>query len=350
MISIRHLNKTFHFKAGDVHALRDVSLEIEQGEIFGVVGYSGAGKSTLVRCLNLLERPDDGYISVDGNVLLQTENRGTAQVPRFVPDRELNRVRKQIGMIFQHFNLLDRSTVYENIAYPLKYSGRSKAEIRGRVLELLDLRDKINAYPSQLSGGQKQRVAIARALANGPKVLLSDEATSALDPEATEVILELLKKLNRELGLTIVLITHEMSVIKSVCDRVAVMEDGRVVEEGATYDIFASPQTGIAKKFVDSTSNFGHLDELIRRRAEIIPDSRNGMLLQLTFVKDSIGETMISHISKTFPISVDIMLANVELLPQGPLGKMVVAILGEEKAIREAIDYMREKKIRVEVI
>lgn len=354
MILIRHLDKTYHFKTGDVHALRDVSLEIKQGEIFGIVGYSGAGKSTLVRCINLLERPDSGYVSVDGSVLLQTETcGGKTQVLRSVSDRELNKVRKQIGMIFQHFNLLDRSTVYENIAYPLKYSGKSKAEIRTRVLELLelvDLRDKINAYPSQLSGGQKQRVAIARALANDPKVLLSDEATSALDPEATEAVLELLKKLNRDLGLTIVLITHEMSVIKSICDRVAVMEDGRVVEEGETYNIFVSPKTKIAQKFVDSISNFGHLEELIQRRSEIIPDGVNGRLLRLTFVKDSIGETMISYISKTFQISVDIMLADVELLPQGPLGKMVVAILGTEKAISEAIDHMREKKITVEVI
>ena len=226
MIEIKNLNKTYHLKSGDVEAAKNVSLTIEDGEIYGIIGYSGAGKSTLVRCINLLEVPDSGEITVNGVRLTRMENTPKGEVLKRVSDKELNKARHGIGMIFQHFNLLDRSTVFDNIAYPLKYSGKSRQEIRERVhelLELVDLKDKENVYPSQLSGGQKQRVAIARALANNPGVLLSDEATSALDPEATESILNLLKKLNKQLGLTIVLITHEMTVIKTICSKVAVM-------------------------------------------------------------------------------------------------------------------------------
>ncbi len=220
MIEIKNLNKTFHLKSGDVVALKDVSLSVKDGEKYGVIGYSGAGKSTLVRCINFLETPDDGEIDIEffgsikaeGGVLSDSNGKK-------VTDKDLNKLRKGIGMIFQHFNLLDRSTVFDNIAYPLKGTSMTKAEIESRVFELLDtvdLREKADVYPSQLSGGQKQRVAIARALANNPRILLSDEATSALDPDATESILNLLKKLNEELGLTIIIITHEMSEIKNV--------------------------------------------------------------------------------------------------------------------------------------
>lgn len=354
MIKIQNLNKTYHLKSGDVGALRDVSLEIKDGEIYGVIGYSGAGKSTLVRCLNLLEKPDSGFVQVNGVTMVETvtDAKGN-QITTYIKEKELNQARRGIGMIFQLFNLLDRSTVFDNIAYPLKHSGMSKKEIRDRVVELLDLvdlRDKINVYPSQLSGGQKQRVAIARALANKPKVLLSDEATSALDPDATESILELLKKLNKQLGLTIVLITHEMSVIKSICDRVAVMENGSVVEEGNAYDIFAAPKAPITQKFVSSTSSLGKLDQLLAREAEFLPQGKSGSLVRLTFVKESVGETMISAISRNFRVNVDIVLANVELLQEGPLGKMIVVLKGEQADIKEAVEYLTANKVIVEVL
>lgn len=245
MINIQHMNKTFHLKTGDVEALNDVSLNIEAGQIYGVIGYSGAGKSTLVRCINLLETPDSGSLTVGDSGEIVIQNGKPMVSGKALKERQLGKLRRGIGMIFQHFNLLDRSTVFENIAYPLRYSGMKKEEIDKRVTELLalvDLTDKRDTYPSQLSGGQKQRVAIARALANNPQILLSDEATSALDPDATEAILTLLKQLNEKLGLTIVLITHEMAVIKAICHRVAVMEHGKVVEEGDVYDIFANPQ------------------------------------------------------------------------------------------------------------
>ena len=237
MIVLQNVSKTYRLKDARVEAIKDVSLRVQDGEIFGVIGYSGAGKSSLVRCINLLEVPDSGTISVNGTDITWSEGGAFKRLS----NHEMKKVRKKIGMIFQHFNLLDRSTVFGNVAYPLAYSGLAKEEICSRVfslLELVGLTDKAHAYPSQLSGGQKQRVAIARALANDPSVLLSDEATSALDPEATESILSLLKELNKKLNLTIILITHEMSVIKSICDKVAVMENGRVVEEGDVYSIF----------------------------------------------------------------------------------------------------------------
>jgi len=240
MINVEHLDKTYHLKNADVHAVDDVSLHIESGQIYGVIGYSGAGKSTLVRCLNFLEIPDSGSIEIEGFGKVNAK-QGSLDISQ----KKLRELRRSIGMIFQHFNLLDRSTVFDNVAYPLKYTGLSKKEIETRVdelLDLVDLADKKYVYPSQLSGGQKQRVAIARALSNNPKVLLSDEATSALDPDATESILKLLKDLNKRLGITIILITHEMSVIKSIANRVAVMENGKVVEEGDVYDIFANPK------------------------------------------------------------------------------------------------------------
>ena len=221
MIRLEHVSKTFTTKSGYVHAVKDISLDINEGEIFGIIGFSGAGKSTLVRCMNLLERPEEGSVIVDDKNLLELDGA------------QLREMRKKIGMIFQHFNLMRSRTVAQNVAFPLKKSGLSKEEIRQKVMELLelvDLSEKANVYPSQLSGGQKQRVAIARSLANDPKVLLCDEATSALDPQTTHSILKLIKDIIRKLNLTVVLITHEMGVVKEICDRVAVMEDGHIVD------------------------------------------------------------------------------------------------------------------------
>ena len=261
----------------------------------------------------------------------------------------MKKVRRGIGMIFQHFNLLDRSTVFDNVAYPLKYNGLKKEEIDARVtelLELVDLSDKRNVYPSQLSGGQKQRVAIARALANNPKVLLSDEATSALDPEATTSILNLLKELNKKLGLTIIIITHEMSVIKSICHRVAVMEKGRVVEEGDVYSIFAEPKQEITKKFIASQSSLAKISNLVNDPRVNNP-AEGGRLIKLTFLKNSVGESLISLVSQKFNVRLNIVLANVDMIQDSPLGEIIVVIKGEEKNIEAALAHFVEQKVKV---
>ena len=360
MIQLKGITKSYRAPDGSrISALSDVNLNIGRGEIYGVIGYSGAGKSTLVRCVNFLETPDEGSITVagfgtvrvSGGKLYLTQEGAAFEKP--MDEASLRRLRRSIGMIFQHFNLLDRSTVFENVAYPLKYLGRSKADIEKRVLELLDLvelSDKVDAYPSQLSGGQKQRVAIARALANDPAILLSDEATSALDPEVTESILELLKSLNRKLGLTIILITHEMSVIKSICTHVAVMENGRVVEEGSVYGIFTEPQKVITRRFVSATSGLNHLGRLLASQSPLVRTDENNLLVTLSFTKDSVGEAMISETSRRFDINLSIVLANVDLVQETPLGYTVVMAEGERKNIDEALEYLRANSVRVEVI
>ena len=357
MIELSHLSKTFTAPDKKVVALEDVNIHVDEGQIYGIVGYSGAGKSTLVRCINLLERPDSGTVHVDGFGSIEIRNGTACYLPEDdstavrLTERHLKTLRRDLGMIFQHFNLLDRSTVFENIAYPLKHTGRSKEEIRRRVLELLDLvdlREKVNAYPVELSGGQKQRVAIARALANNPRILLSDEATSALDPDATESILRLLKDLNRKLNLTIVLITHEMAVVKSICDRVAVMEEGRVVEEGDVYGVFSEPKKAITKKFVQTSSGMGQIETLIRANSPIL--NKGDTLIQCTFSKDSVGEALVSDVSRRFGVNMNIILGNVELLHGNPLGGLVVLVGGEPEKRQAAIEYLRDHDVRVEVI
>lgn len=345
MINIEHLDKTYHLKNADVHAVDDVSLHIESGQIYGVIGYSGAGKSTLVRCLNFLEIPDSGSIEIEGFGKVNAK-QGSLDISQ----KKLRELRRSIGMIFQHFNLLDRSTVFDNVAYPLKYTGLSKKEIETRVdelLDLVDLADKKYVYPSQLSGGQKQRVAIARALSNNPKVLLSDEATSALDPDATESILKLLKDLNKRLGITIILITHEMSVIKSIANRVAVMENGKVVEEGDVYDIFANPKEEITKRFINSSSSLSNITKLIENKT-IIP--RDSKLVKLTFTRDSVGSATISKISREYNVDVNIMLANVDVVNADALGGIIASIEGNKEDIQDAINYLHASNVKVEVI
>ena len=351
MINIQHMNKTFHLKTGDVEALNDVSLNIEAGQIYGVIGYSGAGKSTLVRCINLLETPDSGSLTVGGSGEIVIQNGKPMVSGKALKEKQLGKLRRGIGMIFQHFNLLDRSTVFENIAYPLRYSGMKKEEIDKRVTELLalvDLTDKRDTYPSQLSGGQKQRVAIARALANNPQILLSDEATSALDPDATEAILTLLKQLNEKLGLTIVLITHEMAVIKAICHRVAVMEHGKVVEEGDVYDIFANPQQPITRKFIASSSALGKAEKMIADGSPMMQVKPGEKLVRLTFRQDSVGDSVISKISRRFHANLNIVLANVDILQGHPLGAMIAVIGGDD--VDSALEYLRAHQISVEVM
>lgn len=251
MITIKHLTKTYQTPNGPIYALRDVNLEIRKGDIFGVIGFSGAGKSTLIRCINRLEEADAGMVRIG-------EREITA-----LDQNQLREARKKIGMIFQHFNLFDSKTVFGNVAFPLEVAGVSPGLIRERVaeiLQLVELTDKTNAYPSQLSGGQKQRVGIARALANNPEVLLSDEATSALDPKTTYAILELLRNINQKLNLTIVLITHEMDVLRRICNQVAVLEDGEITETGSVADLFTAPKTDTTRLFVQSDTELQQIN------------------------------------------------------------------------------------------
>lgn len=341
MIRIDHVSKTFRTKDREVRALQDVTLHIQKGEIYGIVGFSGAGKSTLIRLVNRLETPDIGEVRVEGKLLSELKSR------------ELTELRREIGMVFQSFNLLEGKTVYRNIAIPLLMEKRPKAEIEKRVaevLEFVELSDKKNAYVSQLSGGQKQRVAIARALASKPRILLSDEATSALDPEATESILSLLKDLNRRLGITVVLITHEMSVIKSIAGRVAVMEDGRIVEEGSVYDIFSSPREEITRKFVASSSLLGNLNRLLEEDSELFRVKKGELLVRLTFDQQYVGQAVITTAARRFGFDLNLILASAEVLHGSPIGGIVGILSGEREQIRQGIAYMEENHVKTEVL
>ena len=343
MIELSSVSKTFLGKTQQEHveALRDVSLSVKQGEIFGIIGYSGAGKSTLVRVINLLERPDLGRVMMGGQDL-------TAMNPR-----ELRQARRKIGMIFQHFSLLPSRTVSGNIAFPLKYTGLSKEEIQAKVttlLNLVELSDKASAYPSQLSGGQKQRVAIARALAADPQVLLCDEATSALDPQTTLSILRLLKKVNEQLGITIVIITHEMAVIKEICDRVAVMEGGRVVELGTVFEVFASPREEITRRFIETTGTMHRVQEMIDGDSPILRLAPGELLVRLQYAQRSPSAPMVSLVSRRFDIDLNILFGNVEIIGGSPLGALVVVASGEANKVQEALAYMTEQNVKVEVL
>ena len=341
MIELNHISKDFGSGPGQVHAVRDVSLSIEKGEIFGIIGFSGAGKSTLVRCMNLLERPTAGTVAVDGREL-------TA-----LAAKELRQARKKIGMIFQHFNLMPSRTVFGNVAYPLRGSGLSKANIREKVQRLLDLveiGDKAGAYPQQLSGGQKQRVAIARALANDPSVLLCDEATSALDPQTTKAILSLIKHLNETLGITVVIITHEMAVVKEICDRVAVMEGGRVVEQGEAFSIFARPREPVTQSFIRTTSNLQKIEELIAQDSPIVRLKPGELIVRLNYVERSPSEPVISEASRRFDVSLNIIFADIEIIQGAPIGGTVAIIGGERERVTAAVEYLIEKNVGVEVL
>ena len=341
MIQLEHISKSFVTASGTVHAVQDVNLQIGEGEIFGIIGFSGARKSTLVRCINLLERPTEGRVIVDGEDLTAMDLK------------KLREVRKKIGMIFQHFNLMRSRTVFQNIAFPLKKSSLSKAEKEKKIeslLELVGLSDKKDAYPSQLSGGQKQRVAIARALANDPKVLLCDEATSALDPQTTQSILKLLKQVNETLGITIVLITHEMAVVKDICDRVAIMEQGRVVEEGDTVSVFSHPKEAMTKDFIDTASNLGKIHDLIAEGHSLTEIQPGEQMVLLTYSGSNAGQPLISALAEKFSVSANIIYGNIDYLKGKPLGKLVVTLSGEKEAMEQAIDYIRSLGVEMEVM
>ena len=341
MITLEHVSKTFTTKSGYVHAVRDVSLQINEGEIYGIIGFSGAGKSTLVRCINLLERPEAGNVIVDGRELLKLDAS------------QLRESRKKIGMIFQHFNLMRLRTVAQNVAFPLKKSGLSKEEIARKVkelLELVDLSEKANVYPSQLSGGQKQRVAIARALANDPKVLLCDEATSALDPQTTHSILKLIKDINQKLNLTVVLITHEMGVVKEICDRVAVMEDGRIVEEGSIVDIFTHPQAKMTKSFIASTSTTDRIYDLIEEGHALTELGEDEVIVSLKYDASNATQALISEISRTYDVDCNIIFGNIEVVKDTPIGTLIVVLKGDPEKRKAAFDCIKRHGVETEVI
>ena len=341
MIKLTHISKNFASGGRTVHAVQDVSLSIGKGEIFGIIGFSGAGKSTLVRCINLLERPTSGSVTVDGKEM-------TA-----LSARELRQARKKIGMIFQHFNLMPSRTVFGNVAYPLRGSGLSGEQIADKVhrlLELVGIGDKAEAYPKQLSGGQKQRVAIARALANDPNVLLCDEATSALDPQTTKAILRLLKDLNEKLGITVVIITHEMAVVKEICDRVAVMEHGRVVEQGEVFNVFADPRQEITRSFIHTTSNLRKIEELIEEDSPVVQLKPGELIVRLSYIQRNVSEPLISTVSRKFDITLNIIFSDIAIVQNAPIGGTVAIISGERAQITQAMQYLSEKNVGVEVI
>ncbi len=341
MIELRHISKDFGTGEHAVHAVQDVSLTVETGEIFGIIGFSGAGKSTLVRCINLLERPTSGEVLLDGQEL-------TA-----LPPKQLRQTRKKIGMIFQHFNLMPSRTVAGNVAYPLRGSGLSREQIAAKVqslLELVGIGNKADAFPSQLSGGQKQRVAIARALANDPSVLLCDEATSALDPQTTKAILHLLRDLNAKLGLTIVLITHEMAVVREICHRVAVMEHGRVAEQGEVFNVFVDPRQDITRSFIQTTSNLRKVEELIAADSPVTRLKPGELIIRLSYVQRNAAEPLISVVTKLFDVSLNIIFADINIVQDAPIGGTVAIISGERSHITKAIEYFIDKNVGVEVI
>ena len=341
MIRLENVSKTFTDSNKEVHAVNNVSLTIKDGDIFGIIGFSGAGKSTLVRCINLLEKPTDGKVFVDDAEITALSGK------------ELRKARKKIGMIFQHFNLMPSRTIFGNVAYPLRGSGLSKEEIKEKVhhlLELVGISEKENAFPSQLSGGQKQRVAIARALANDPNILLCDEATSALDPQTTKSILKLLQQLNQTLGITVVVITHEMAVVKEICNRVAVMDHGDVVEEGEVFHVFASPKEPLTRSFIKTTSNLQKIEELIAADSPVVATKKGELIVRLSYVEKNTSEPLISTVTQKFGIILNIVFADVEIVQNAPIGGTVAIVSGESSRIDEALQYLRDKNVGVEVI
>ncbi|WP_374722555.1 methionine ABC transporter ATP-binding protein [Peribacillus tepidiphilus] len=341
MITLSKVTKVFKtgFSASDsIKAVDDIHLKINSGEIFGIIGYSGAGKSTLIRMLNGLELPTEGQVIV-----------GDKEISK-IKGSQLRKARQEIGMIFQHFNLLWSRTVRENIAFPLEIAGMGKEQRKKRVdelIKLVGLEGRENAYPSQLSGGQKQRVGIARALANNPKVLLCDEATSALDPQTTDAILELLVDINKKLGLTIVLITHEMHVIRKICHRVAVMEKGRIVEMGEVLDVFKNPKQPITKRFVQQVTEPEETKEAIDHLLERYP---KGKVIQLTFVGDEAEKPLITRLIRNFQLDVNIVQGKISQTQKGSYGTLFIHVDGEEHEVNRALEYIQEHQVSVEVI
>ncbi|CNI60096.1 methionine ABC transporter ATP-binding protein MetN [Yersinia vastinensis] len=340
MIKLSHISKVFQQGSRTITALSDVTLHVPAGQIYGVIGASGAGKSTLIRCANMLERPTSGQVLVDGQDLTT------------LSEGQLTRARRQIGMIFQHFNLLSSRTVYGNIALPLELDNTPRANIKKRVTELLELvglSDKQDAYPANLSGGQKQRVAIARALASNPKVLLCDEATSALDPATTRSILELLKDINRRLGLTILLITHEMDVVKRICDQVAVISEGKLIEKDSVSEVFSHPKTPLAQQFIQSTLHLDIPEDYAQRMTQE-PSTDSVPLLKLEFTGQSVDAPLISQAVRRFNIDIGILSSQMDYAGGVKFGVMLAELHGDNQDSLAAIKFLQDHHVKVEVL
>ena len=341
MIKLNNITKIFTLPDKKLTALDNVSLHVPKGQICGVIGASGAGKSTLIRCVNLLERPTHGAVLIDDVDLTQ------------LSEAELVKTRRQIGMIFQHFNLLTSRTVFENVALPLELENKSKAEIQEKttaLLALVGLSDKHNVYPANLSGGQKQRVAIARALASDPKVLLCDEATSALDPATTQSILKLLKEINRTLGITILLITHEMEVVKRICDQVAVIDKGRLIEQGTVSEIFSNPKTELAQEFISSTFHITLPEEYLENLSDTPKHAKSYPIIKFEFTGRSGDAPVLSQASKKCGVELSILTSQIDYAGGVKFGFTIAEVEGDEDAITQAKVYLMENNVRVEVL
>lgn len=335
MIDLKNITVDFDgFKAVD-----NVNLRVEKNDIYGIVGFSGAGKSTLVRTINLLQRPTSGEVLINDENLLNLSNK------------ELRARRKNIGMIFQHFNLLNNITVLDNVIFPIRKLKISKEEKEAKARKLLDLvgiGDKADNYPRELSGGQQQRCAIARALASDPEILLCDEATSALDPKTTKQILKLLKELNESLGLTIVIITHQMEVVKDLCNKCAVMQDGKIVESGSTLSIFANPRDDLTREFVETSTNITDTIEEVKQNIGILKE--NELLVKLNYVGESTTEPLINDIYNKFGIKTNILAGNIEFITGVPVGNLIVSLSGDRDSLSKLGDYLEERKVSAEFI
>lgn len=345
IIKLDQIDVTFHQKKRTITAVKDVTIHIQEGIIYGIVGYSGAGKSTLVRVINLLQKPSAGKITIDDDVIFDGKVTLTAE--------QLRRKRQDIGMIFQHFNLMSQKTAEENVAFALKHSGLSKEEKKAKVAKLLDLvglADRAENYPSQLSGGQKQRVAIARALANDPKILISDESTSALDPKTTKQILALLQDLNQKLGLTVVLITHEMQIVKDIANRVAVMQDGRLIEEGSVLEIFSDPKQPLTQDFISTATGIDEAMVKIEKQEIVEHLSENSILVQLKYAGASTDEPLLNELYKHYQVTANILYGNIEILDGTPVGELVVVLSGEKAALAGAQEAIRQAGVQLKVL
>lgn len=340
VITLSDVDVQFREKNRSVHAVDHVDLTVERGDIYGVVGYSGAGKSTLVRTINLLQRPTSGAVNVLGEDMLA------------LSPKQLRGERKRIGMIFQHFNLMNSLTIADNVAFPLK-GIKPKAEIDQKVqemLKLVGLEDRATAFPTELSGGQKQRVGIARVLASDPEILISDEATSALDPKTTSSILELLKELNETLGLTIVLITHEMEAVKQICNKVAVMDAGRIIERGSLLDIFAKPQEQLTKDFIDTTLQLDAAIESVRKQPAVAHLQGADQLVRLTYLGASTDQPLVATLYKDFNVTANILFGDIQILQGTPFGNLIVVLSGSQADIDRTFKYLADNDVQVQHI
>ena len=346
IIELDHIDVTFYQKKREIHAVKDTTIHINKGDIYGIVGYSGAGKSTLVRVINLLQVPTSGKITVSGDILFDDE------AVQLKP-AELREKRRQIGMIFQHFNLMAQKTARENVAFALKHANMTQEEKDAKVealLEQVGLKERAENYPSQLSGGQKQRVAIARALANDPEILISDEATSALDPKTTKEILGLLQELNQKLGLTVVLITHEMQIVKDIANRVAVMQDGQLIEEGSVLDIFSDPKNTLTRDFITTATGIDEALVKIYRQNIVANLPEDSRLVHLKYSGSTTDTAIVNDLYKSYGVSANILFGNIEILDNTPVGELVVILSGSDEQLDEAAKGLRDAHVQFTVL